>query len=138
MLRVRNIKLNYDHSSADLLKKITKKLRVNSKDIVFYRINKQSLDARKGLFYVYEIDVILTDDNKAFKDKDVFETPIEKYEYMPKGVKTLNHRPVIIGSGPAGLFAAYLLAENGYKPLIIERGEKIENRIKTVNEIFHF
>ena len=56
---------------------------------------------------------------------------------MPKcGNIHLNTRPVIIGSGPAGLFAAYLLAEDGYKPLIIERGEKIEDRVNTVDHFW--
>ena len=60
----------------------------------------------------------------------------EKYVFNITGTKELSKRPIIVGSGPAGLFAAYIRAENGYRPLVIERGEKIEDRINSVEEFW--
>jgi uncharacterized FAD-dependent dehydrogenase len=70
---------------------------------------------------------------KKNKSKDIFITPDETYHF-PK--KKEIERPIIIGCGPAGLFCAYLLAEHGYKPVIYERGEKIEERVKSVEEFW--
>ena len=65
-----------------------------------------------------------------------FKAKEEKYILPKSGKEKLNNRPVIIGSGPAGLFSAYLLAECGYRPIVIERGEKIEERVKTVEKFW--
>lgn len=142
MLRVRQIKLNYGlDSQNELIKKIAKKLKVDTLDILDYKINKKSLDARRkdNLLVVYEVDVALKNEESVFsktKGLDVVKTPLEEYNFKVTGKDKLKHRPVIVGSGPAGLFAAYVLAENGFHPLIIERGEEIENRVKTVNEFW--
>ena len=68
--------------------------------------------------------------------RDIIKTPNENYEFKITGTKKINNRPIIVGSGPAGLFCAYMLAKNGYNPLIIERGEEIEKRAKTVEEFW--
>ena len=137
MIRIRQIKINIDENSKKhLLHKVAEKLRINQDKIQKLKINKVSLDARKEIEYVYEVDVEVPNENKYLKDKDIIKTPDETYHFPAKGKEKLNHRPVIIGSGPAGLFAAYILAENGYKPLIIERGEKVEDRLKTVEKFW--
>ena len=141
MIRVRQIKLKLNHSEQDIKNKIINILKINDNELLSYKINKQSLDARKkdNIHYVYEIDVLVKDENKILnkiKNKDILKTPDENYHFVISGKKQLKNRPVIIGSGPAGLFCAYILAENGYKPLIIERGEKIEKRVKTVNDFW--
>ena len=136
MIRVRQVKINIKDNN--LKKKICNILHVKEEDIIDYKIIKESIDSRHkpDIFYVYEIDVALKDENNIKFNKDIFVSPKEEYEYTPVGNIVLNNRPVIVGSGPAGLFCAYMLALNGYKPIIIERGEKIEDRIKTVDNFF--
>jgi len=139
MIKVRGIKINYEKDNeTEIIKKLSHKLNINPKDIKDYKINKKSLDARKkdNLHYVYELDVNVVNEEKILtknKDSDIFKTKEEKYTFTPSGTREMKHRPVIVGSGPAGLFAAYSLAENGFKPIIIERGEKVEDRINTVD-----
>ena len=142
MIRVRQIKVEVSLNSSNTLKKaIAKKLNVNIDSIKNYIIKKQSLDARNKnkIFYFYEIDVCLDNEKgvlKRNKSKDIFISPNETYLFF-SFLRKLNNRPIIVGSGPAGLLAAYLLAENGYKPIIIERGEKVEDRVKTIQTFWN-
>ena len=136
MIRVRNIKVPV--LDDDIKKHTAQKLKINKENIKTLKINKKSLDARRknNIHYVYEVDITCKNENKLLKNNDVIITPIEKYEFNNLGNQKLENRPIIIGSGPAGLFCAYILAENGYNPIIIERGEQIENRVKTVNKFW--
>ncbi len=142
MIRVRGIKIKYEKDSeSEIIKKLSHKLNINPNDVKGYKINKKSLDARRkdNLHFVYEIDVYLLNEKeiiKKNKSTDIFITPEEKYTFNIAGTKEMKYRPVIVGSGPAGLFAAYCLAENGFKPIIIERGEKVEDRVNTVNKFW--
>lgn len=139
MLRIKNIKINVNKDHL-LINKICNKLKINSNDIKNYKIIKRSIDARdkNDILYVYELDVHVINENKILKRNinDVSISKEEKYEINITGKNKLNHRPIIIGSGPAGLFTAYQLSLLGYKPLIIERGEDVDNRVKTVEEFF--
>ncbi len=139
MLRIPNIKVLVEKDSIDYLKlKIASTLKLKKEDILNLNIHKKSLDARdkSKIFYVYTLDVEVTNEDKVLtKNKNVSKTPIENYLPPLKGKEILKNRIIIVGTGPAGLFAAYLLSEYGYKPLIIERGNKIEQRVKDV-EIF--
>lgn len=140
MIRVRQIKIPVVENP-DIKAATTKKLKIKPEDIIDIKIHKKSLDARKkpNLYYVYEVDITVKNEevvlNKS-NSNDILKTPIEKYEFKITGNKELGVRPIIIGAGPAGLFAAYILSENGYKPIVFERGEKIEERIKTVKEFW--
>ena len=136
MIRIRNIKVPVLDN--DIKKYTAQKLKINKENIKTLKINKKSLDARRknNIHYVYEVDITCKNENKLLKNNDVIITPIEKYEFNNLGNQKLENRPIIIGSGPAGLFCAYILAENGYNPIIIERGEQIENRVKTVNKFW--
>ncbi len=141
MIRLRQIKLKIDEEDK-LLEKCATKLRVNIEDIKDYKINKRSLDARKkdNLCYVYEIDLVINNEDKLLKynkSRDIFKTPNEKYYIKVSGTKKLNNRPVIVGSGPCGLFCAYFLAKLGYTPIILERGDDIDNRVKKVEEFLN-
>ena len=133
MIRVRQIKLPIDHTEKDLINKISKKLNIKKEDIKKLKINKKSIDARKEINYIYEVDIETNKENLILnkKIKDTLKTPNEKYSFNIVGKKQLKERPIIIGAGPAGLFCAFFLAKHGYKPLIIERGEEIDKRIKT-------
>ena len=138
MIRIRQIKMNLD-SKQDLKSKVSKLLHINENEIKNLKINKKSLDARKkdNLFYVYEVDIDVENEKKLlrkYKSTDIFETPNEEYLFPPK--KEID-QPIIIGCGPAGLFCAYILSEQGYNPIIYERGEKVEDRVKTIEEFWN-
>ena len=138
MIRIRQIKINLD-SKQGLKSKVSKLLHINENEIKNLKINKKSLDARKkdNLFYVYEVDIDVENEKKLlrkYKSTDVFETPNEEYLFPPK--KEID-QPIIIGCGPAGLFCAYILSEQGYNPIIYERGEKVEDRVKTIEEFWN-
>ena len=131
MLKIREIKLGIND---DLKEKIIKILNIKETDLKSFKITKKSIDARKkdNIHFVYEVVINVLNENKYINNKNIIKWKEEKYEFNITGNKNLMSKPVIVGSGPAGLFCAYLLAENGYNPLIIERGEPIENRVKTV------
>ena len=139
MIRIKGIKIPVEKNTKEELKnQISKKIKCRKEDIKEINIKKESIDARKkpNIFYVLEVDVNIENENRILKrnknNKEIQKSPNEEYIYPKIGDKKLKYRPVIIGSGPAGLFCAYILSEKGYKPIIIERGEKVEDRIKTV------
>ena len=143
MLKVRQIKIPIDSNNKDyILTKISNKLKCKINDILNYKITKLSIDARdkNNLLYVYEFDVEVLNENsilnKNKKNNDISITFDEKYKYEITGNIKLKNRPVVIGSGPCGLLCSYMLAEAGYNPLILERGEKVEDRINSVEEFF--
>ena len=142
MIRIRQIKVSIDKDNKEeIKKKIVKKLNCLYEDILDIKISKKSLDARSkpDLYYIYEVDIKVNNEDKLLKrnkDKDVLSTPDEMYKIPKPGNIKLKSRPIIIGSGPAGLFCAYLLSEQEYNPLIIERGEQVEKRLKTVEEFW--
>ena len=143
MIKVRQIKVKVDSTSDDLLKSISKKLIINVDKIKDYKIIKRSLDARykPDLFYIYEVlvDVYNEEDilrrNKGNNDISAFLS--EEYVFPKKGDLILEKRPIVVGSGPAGLFCAYLLSKMGYRPIVIERGEKVEDRVNTVEKFWN-
>lgn len=141
MLRIPQLKLHIHHTEAELKLAIKKELRI-SHDGFEYTIRKRSIDARKKqeLHYVYAIDVALPEQEEQriiAKSKGKFlSAPKEEYRFTPCGTKSLQSRPVVIGAGPAGLFCAYFLAKNGYNPIVVERGEPMEDRVKRVEEFW--
>lgn len=143
MIRVRQVSVNVDNDSLETIKKsVAKKIKIDTSDIIKLSINKQSIDARykPELYYIYEVDIELKDEYKVLKNNrsnDILMTPDETYSFEKTGDTPLNIRPVVVGSGPAGLMAAYMLSKKGFNPLIIERGEKVEDRVKTVNKFWN-
>ena len=136
MINIRQIKIEVTNDNLDnLFFSITKKLHIKKEDIKSLKIFKKSIDARdkNHIYHIYEVSIAIDNENKYLKYKDVYKTPDLSYKMPSKGNIKLEHRPVIIGSGPAGLFAAYILALNAFKPIIIERGKKVEERIKDVD-----
>ena len=130
MIRIKSIKVK---NKLDLKKELVKIL--NSNDFT-YKIDKESIDARHNkLFYIYTVDVDIKNEDK-YLSESITKTPDETYKVNITGTKKLKSRPVIIGSGPSGLFMGYMLSLYGYKPLIIERGEDIPDRVKAVEEFW--
>lgn len=140
MIRISQIKIPIKENTRDkIILECGRKLRINKSNIESYKINKRSIDARKkpDLFYVYELDLVVKNEESILKhNKNIRKTPKENYKFEILGSKKLNHRPIIVGSGPCGLFCSYFLAEAGYNPLIVERGEKIEDREKSIERFF--
>lgn len=137
MIRIQQLKLHTGHSGAQLEEKIRKTLRIREGETFSYRIVRRSLDARKKpeLFYVYTVDVS-TKGEKALlrknRNKHVRESREVRYSFPEPGSEKMHCRPVVAGFGPAGLFAAYMLALHGYRPVVVERGMDALQRKKDV------
>ena len=135
MIRISNIKIDVlSDNKETIIKKLEKELK---EKVIDYKIVKKSIDARKDIKYVYTFDVSINNEEKVLRNKNVIKTPTEEYKLEITGEEKLQFRPVIIGTGPSGLFLGYMLSKYGYKPLLIERGEKIEDRVKTVEKFWH-
>lgn len=140
MIRISQLKLPITHGEADLKKKIAKVLRCREQDFS-YEILRQSLDARhkEDKKFVYTIDVTCRSEKKILKkvhDKNIMLTSKKEYVFPEPGTEPLSLSPVIVGSGPAGLFCAWYLAKAGYRPIVLERGEEAEKRQVTVNHFW--
>ncbi|MPQ43330.1 NAD(P)/FAD-dependent oxidoreductase [Clostridium tarantellae] len=139
-IRVNNITLSVDDDINLIKNKVAKKLRLPLSEVNNIKIIKESIDARKKsmIKFNYCVDIEHEDESKIVakvNDRDVkIETLV--LDELVSGNENLNHRPVVIGLGPAGLFAALLLAKKGYRPLVFERGEDVENRTKTVEKFW--
>ena len=141
MIRLQQLKLNIDHTEADLRRKLLKTLRVKEDALLSYQIEKQSLDARKKpqLSYVYTVAVHLKNEKEFLKknrNANIQAASENRYHMDVSGTEALRERPVIVGSGPAGLFCAYMLAKAGYRPLLLERGMPVEQRKKDVEKFW--
>lgn len=135
MIRIRNIKLGINHTNEDLLKQIYMKLNVDR--INGYNISNKSIDARKkpDIKFVYSVDVDIDNEKLYINDNDIVEVENINYE-IEKIYGYKGSRPVIIGSGPSGIFAGLILAKAGLNPIIIERGKKVSDRVKDVYDFF--
>ena len=145
MIRISQIQLPVGHSRKQLESAICRKLRVSDNDIksVKYSLVKKSLDARNKdkITYNYVVNVEVDNEEEILKackkSKTISQIKEKRYQLPKQGTEKMNVRPYVIGSGPAGLFAAYFLAEYGYKPILIERGEPVESRIKTIEDYWN-
>lgn len=138
MLLLSQVKVRPGYTQDDLIKKASALLKISTEDIITLRIEKRSIDARKknDIFYVFSLCVLVKNESFVFKrvkDKNIsIYTPVE-YKVPICGEQELLHSPVVVGAGPAGLFAAYFLALRGYKPLLLERGFDVDTRTADVD-----
>lgn len=137
MIRIQQLKLKINHHEEELEKKIRRELHLKPGDFLQYQIKKRSIDARKKpeLYYSYLVDCQVSQEKKVFRRADPKKVLlVEKTEYQfPKtGTQPLLAAPVIVGTGPAGLFCGLMLAMHGYRPILLERGMDVEQRIKDV------
>lgn len=141
MLRINQLKLPVEHTEEQLGKKLLHTLHIKEHELKHYFIRKRSIDARKkpDLFYVYSIDFEVSDEKRLLRNLKgkVRIADEKKYEIPTCGKQKSAWRPVIVGSGPAGLFCAYLLASKGYRPIVIERGAPVRERIEDVEKFWN-
>lgn len=136
VIRVKQVKVDvrYDNNE-ELYNSLVRKLKINVNDIVNINIVKKSIDARHkdNVCFVYEVDVEVRNESRIKFDNDISLSSSNCYSFVPSGNLKLSNQPVVVGSGPCGLFCAYELAKFGYKPIVIERGEDMDSRVNTVN-----
>lgn len=141
MLRVSNIKINIEDDKSKIVKLLLNKLKIKEKDLIKYHIYKESIDARKKgkIDFVYTVDVEVKEEDKILKKglKDIVSVKQSHYIGVQNGTSKVKNRPIIVGSGPAGLFAALVLAQRGYNPLLLERGLDVDERTKDINNFWN-
>jgi len=136
MLRITELKLPLDHSESQLQSAIIKRLDIATEALKSYSIFRRSYDARKrdSILLIYTLDIKLANESAVLSrfqdDPQVALTPDTHYQHVAEAPKELPTRPVVIGFGPCGLFAGLLLAEMGFRPIILERGKPVRERTK--------
>ena len=134
MLRLTEIKLPLDHPEEAIQAAILKKLNLSAEELLSFSIYKRSYDARKKsqILLVYILDVETSRDEKLLKifknDPHVFETPDTTYQMVAQAPRDFSQRPIVIGTGPCGLFGGLMLARMGFRPIIFERGKSVRER----------
>jgi uncharacterized protein len=134
MLRLTEVKLPLDHLEDEIETAILKKLQITKEELIGYSIFKRSYDARKKgeIVFVYILDVETTQENRLRerlkKDKNVMVTPDMSYRFVAQAPSHLATRPIVIGTGPCGMFAALMLAQMGFRPIVLERGKSVKER----------
>ncbi|MDO9467300.1 MAG: hypothetical protein Q7J36_08370, partial [Thiobacillus sp.] len=134
MLRLTELKLPLDHPPEALRAAILKRLELANDDLVGFSIFKRSYDARKkhALLMVYAVDVEVRDEAALLEtfrnDRHLAPTPDMDYQFVGHAPENLGERPLVVGFGPCGIFAALVLAQMGFKPIVLERGKAVRER----------
>lgn len=138
MITLKNLRLPLKYTDDELKYATSKALKINAKDIKEFSVKRLSVDARKknDVHYTATINVTINGNEKGITSKCKNAEISINNKYNFKSNKKLAHKPVIIGAGPAGLFCGLMLARCGAEPIIIERGECVENRTKTIDLFF--
>ncbi|MFN3397631.1 MAG: FAD-dependent oxidoreductase, partial [Sulfurimicrobium sp.] len=142
MLRLTEIKLPLDHPESALKAAILERLAIPEEDLVAYTIARRGFDARKreAISLVYSLDVEARNEQAILKrmkgDKHLSPTPDTRYHFVAQAPAGLKSRPVVIGMGPAGLFAALILAQSGFRPIILERGKAVRERTRDTFDLW--
>jgi hypothetical protein len=142
MLRITEVKLPVEnaqsltHQADEIKAALLKRLEIPESDLIHFDIFKRGVDARKShaILYVYSLDVEVKNEAKLLtkfrKDAHIKPAPDTEYKYVAQNTGTDKPRPVIVGFGPAGIFAALILAQSGFKPIVLERGKAVRERTK--------
>ena len=140
MLRINEIKLPLNSDENGLRAAAARELRIDAEQILSLHIRKKAVDARRkdNIRFTYCVDVEVAAEGKVLKkcrSKKVAAAKNEEYQ-LPMPTSTPAHRPVVVGMGPAGLLCGLMLAEAGMRPILLERGESVDDRKKTVEEFW--
>lgn len=142
MLRITEIKLPIEqadtliHQDDHIKAALLKRLEINDSDLISFSIFKRGVDARKShaILYVYNLDVAVKNEAQILakfkKDPHIKPAPDTSYHFVAQASQPPNQRPVVVGFGPAGIFAALILAQAGFKPIVLERGKEVRKRTK--------
>jgi uncharacterized FAD-dependent dehydrogenase len=137
MIRITELQLPLDHPAEALRTAIVKRLKIKDTDLLNFTVFKRSYDARKKnseITFVYIIDLQANNEEKILgrfaDDKNIRPAPDTNYYPAAEAPADLNERPIVIGFGPCGLFAALTLAQMGFKPIVLERGNDVRRRTK--------
>jgi len=136
MIRIIELKLPLDHPESSIKSAILEKLAISSEQLITYNIFKRAHDARKkdAILLIYTVDVEVVDEQSVLaKHQDnphISLTPDTSYQYVIQTQSQLAERPVVIGTGPCGLFAGLIMAQMGLRPIILERGKEVRERTK--------
>lgn len=140
-IRVNNIKISLDDDISKVKNLAARACHIDKRDILNFKILKESIDARKRskIELVYHVEFETEDEKKVVSranNRDVLLEDSKNIEEIGFGSNRLESRPVIVGSGPAGLFAGLILANNGYNPILLERGGSVEERTRKINHFW--
>ncbi|MEI6875837.1 MAG: hypothetical protein WCL50_12000, partial [Spirochaetota bacterium] len=136
-IRLFEIKLPIEHRVEDFPKAITASLGIQARELLSFSIRREAIDARKksAVHFSYTIDAEVVEEARVLAMKHacrVAPRPDESYAPTKPGTEKLVHRPVVVGTGPAGLFAGLTLARVGFRPILLERGRRVEERVGDV------
>ena len=136
MLRLTELKLPLDHPPEALPAAIVQRLAIAPDALLDFSIFKRSHDARKAhsVLLIYSVDVTLKDEAAVLKnmrgERAVMPTPDSAYRFVAHAPDKLSARPLVIGFGPCGIFAALVLAQMGFRPIVLERGRAVRERTR--------
>lgn len=140
MLRITEIKLPIEladtlkHQDDQIKAALIRRLEIPESELLRFEIFKRGVDARKShaILYVYNLDVEVKNEAKILarfkKDPHIKPAPDTSYHFVAQSSQTKTHRPVVVGFGPAGIFAALILAQAGFNPIVLERGKEVRKR----------
>ncbi|WP_284354260.1 NAD(P)/FAD-dependent oxidoreductase [Pseudomonas putida] len=137
MLRITELKLPLDHPDEALREAIVQRLGISDEQLLSFNLFKRSYDARKKnseLLFIYTIDLEASNEAellaKFADDHNIGVAPDVAYKYVGHAPADIQERPIVVGFGPCGIFAGLLLAQMGFKPIILERGKEVRQRTK--------
>lgn len=137
MLRITELKLPLDHPDEALREAIVQRLGIRDEQLLSFNLFKRSYDARKKnseLLFIYTIDLEASNEaellDKFADDRNIGPAPDVTYKFVGQAPADLQERPIVVGFGPCGIFAGLLLAQMGFKPIILERGKEVRQRTK--------
>jgi uncharacterized FAD-dependent dehydrogenase len=134
MIQITELRLPIDHTPQDLEASILSRLNITAMDLIRFQIFKRSHDARKNntLSLIYNIHLSVKNEEEVLKkhagDMHISIAPDTSYHYVTQAPEHIKSRPIVIGFGPCGIFAALILAQMGFKPIILERGKAVRQR----------
>lgn len=136
MLRITELKLPLEHSESMLATAILNRLAISADQLIRYQVFRQGIDARQreAIKRVYTLDMEVKDEQAVLArckdDAYISISPDADYHFVAQAPEHLTERPIIIGTGPCGLFAGLILAQMGFRPIILERGKEVRERTK--------